>query len=87
MKKKQEIYERWTDLKEYFEVKQEMDSDAALMDKFLGKVHQGITTTGKDYITVIQGLTVEDSVIGVRWLQGIVDRVTAEAQRIMPVLA
>jgi hypothetical protein len=83
IKKKQEIYERWTDLKEYFEVKQEMDSDAALMDKFLGKVHQGITTTGKDYIAVIQGLATADSETGTQWLQGIIDDIMTEAQKII----
>ena len=43
--------------------------------------------TSKDYIAVIQALAAEDSEIGVRWLQGIVDGVTSEAQRIAPVLA
>jgi hypothetical protein len=56
------------------------------MDKFLEKAHQGISTSGKDYIAVIQGLAAEDSKIGTRWLQGIVDDIIAATQRIVPSL-
>jgi hypothetical protein len=43
--------------------------------------------TNKDYIAVIQELAAKDSENGVRWLQGIVDGVTSEVQRIMPAIA
>jgi len=84
---KPELYERWPELKGSFQVHQEKEGDAGLRDKFLDGVSRGISTTGKDYIAVIQGLAAEDSEIGIRWLQGIVDGVTAEAQGIVPSLA
>ena len=86
-RQKPEFYERWPELTDSFQIQQEKEGDTALRDKFLASVSRSIKTTGKDYITVIQGLAAEDSENGVRWLQGIVDRVTSEAQRIMPALA
>jgi hypothetical protein len=74
-------------LNDSFQFQQEKEGDASLKDKFLGGVSRGISTIGKDYIAVIQGLAAEDSENGTRWLQGIVDGVTAEAQRIVPSLS
>ena len=82
-----ELYKRWLELKDSFQVRQEKKGDVGLRDKFLESVSRRISTTGKDYIAVIQGVPAEDSENGVRWLQGIVDRVTSEAQRIIPALA
>jgi UDP-N-acetylglucosamine/UDP-N-acetylgalactosamine diphosphorylase len=79
--------ERWSRLNETLKVCQEKEGDTELRDKFLECVSRGISTSGKDYIAVIQGLAAEDSGIGVQWLQGIVDGVTSEAQSIMPALA
>ena len=86
-RQKPELYRRWPELKESFQVHQDNEGDASLLDKFLECVSKGTSTTGKDYVTVIQGLAAEDSEIGVRWLQKIVDGVTADAQRIAPSLA
>jgi len=86
LQQKQELYEHWPELKELFEMQQEKEGEASLMDKFLEKAHQGISTSGKDYIAVIQGLAAEDSKTGTRWLQGIVDDIIAGAQRIVPSL-
>jgi len=84
---KSELYERWSELNGSFQIQQEKEGDAGLRDKFLDGVSRGISTIGKDYIAVIQGLAAKDSENGTRWLQGIVDGVTAETQRIVPSLA
>jgi len=84
---KPDLFERWPELKESFKVYQEKEGDADLRDKFLDAVSRGISATGKDYIAVIHGLAAEDSQTGTRWLQEIVDGVTAEAQRIVPSLS
>jgi UDP-N-acetylglucosamine/UDP-N-acetylgalactosamine diphosphorylase len=81
------LHERWPELSESFQVNQGKEGDAGLRDKFLDGVSRGISTFGKDYITVIQGLATTDSEKGVQWLQRIVDDVVSEAQRIMPSLA
>jgi hypothetical protein len=84
---KPELYERWPELKGSLQVHQEKEGDAGLRDNFLDNVSRGISARGKDYIAVIQGLAAEDSETGTRWLQGIVDAVTAEALNIVPSLA
>jgi UDP-N-acetylglucosamine/UDP-N-acetylgalactosamine diphosphorylase len=83
---KSEIYECWPELNDSFQVHQQKEGDTGLRDKFLENVSKGISATGKDYIAVIQTLAAEDSENGVRWLQGIVDSITAAAQRIVPSL-
>jgi UDP-N-acetylglucosamine/UDP-N-acetylgalactosamine diphosphorylase len=84
---KPQLSERWPELAEAFEVCRESEGDVSLRDKFLESVVRGITTRDKDYIAVIQGLDLPDSEAGTRWLQGIVDDLTAEAGRIVPLLA
>jgi hypothetical protein len=86
-RQKPAISECWPRLNETLNAHQEKEGDTQLRDKFLECVSESISMTSKDYITVIQGLSAEDSENGVRWLQGIVDTVTSEAQRIMPTLA
>jgi len=81
------ISERWPRLNETLKVRQEKEGDTEPRDKFLECVSKSISPTNKDYINVIQGLAAEDTENGVRWLQGIVDGVTSEAQSIMPALA
>jgi len=81
------ISECWPRLNETLKVHQEKEGDTELRDRFLECVSRSISTTNKDYITVIQGLAAEDSENGVQWLQGIVDGVTSEAQSVMPALA
>ncbi len=81
------IPECWPRLNETLKVQQKKKGDTQLRDKFLECVTKSISMTGKDYISVIQGLAAEDSENGVRWLQGIVDGVTSEAQRRVPALA
>jgi UDP-N-acetylglucosamine/UDP-N-acetylgalactosamine diphosphorylase len=58
--------------------------DAGQRDSFLEKVRKGTARKGLDYISVIQGLSVSDTTIGTKWLQGIVDRVTNEALSVIP---
>ena len=81
-----DIYERWPELEESFNRWQEAQIDLSVMDIFLEKVVQGISISGKNYIAVIQGLKAEDAHNGTRWLQGIVDSIVTEAQRIVPSL-
>ena len=76
----------WLKLKDSFQVHQEKEGDRELRDKFLESVTRSISATGKDYIAVIQGLAAQDSENGIRWLQGIVDSVTADTESILPSL-
>ncbi len=82
-RQKPELYGHWPDLNESFKIHRKKEGDTGLRDKFLDSVSRGISARGKDYIAVIQGLAAEDSEIGTRWLQGIVDSLTTEARRIL----
>jgi UDP-N-acetylglucosamine/UDP-N-acetylgalactosamine diphosphorylase len=81
------LSECWPRLNETLKAHQEKKGDTQLRDKFLECVTKRISMTNRDYTAVIQGLAAEDSENGVRWLQGIVDGVTSDAQRIVPALA
>ena len=70
---KPELYERWSEIKDSIQSHQEKVGDAGLRDKFLEAVARRISTSGKNYIDVIQGLAAQDSEIGVCWLQEIVN--------------
>ena len=84
---KPELYERWPEVNESLKTHQKNEGATGLRDKFLDSVARGISATGKNYIAVIQGLAPEDSETGTRWLQGIVDGITTEVQRIVPSLS
>ena len=81
---KNELYTMWPELEESFRVLRIAEDKEGLRDPFLEKIFSGIKTSGKDYISVIKGLGVEDTETGTRWLQGIVDRITAEIIKIIP---
>jgi len=84
LQQKNELYRRWTDLEESFNSPRKNQEHNELKDLFLEKIRIGTKTYGKDYIAVIKGLDVEDAEIGTRWLQEIVDTVTAEALKVIP---
>jgi UDP-N-acetylglucosamine/UDP-N-acetylgalactosamine diphosphorylase len=84
LQQKQELYDRWTELEASFGAQRNMAGKDELRDEFCEKIRLGIKTWGKDYIAVIKGLQADDAEIGTRWLQGIVDAVTAEAFKLLP---
>ena len=83
-KQKQELSARWPRLQDLLNQSRDETGEARDRDSFLEKVQKGIRKSGLDYISVIQGLSPSDGVIGTRWLQGIVDRVTDDALSLIP---
>jgi hypothetical protein len=67
-----------------FKSQRNTEKKTRLKDIFLEKIDMGIKTSGKDYISVIKGLSIEDKNAGTGWLQGIVDSVTAESLKLIP---
>jgi len=84
LQQKKELYKRWTELEENFKYQRNTEEKTSLRDIFLEKIDIGIKTSGKDYISVIKGLSIEDKNAGTGWLQGIVDSITAESFKIIP---
>ena len=73
----------WSEARGCLEEQIAYAGDARVMDDFLENIQQGISSNGKAYITVIQGLNSDVSKVGTQWLQGIVDHITAETQQLM----
>jgi UDP-N-acetylglucosamine/UDP-N-acetylgalactosamine diphosphorylase len=73
----------WSEARRFLEEQIGYAGDVRVMDAFLKNIQQEISSKGKDYITVIQGLNSDESKIGTQWLQGIVDHITAETQQLM----
>ena len=81
---KKELVAQWPRLKDSLDQGLSETGTERHRDSFLEKIQKGIQKNGPDYITVIQGLPASDSVIGTRWLQGIVDRVVDDALNFIP---
>ncbi|MGB2930647.1 MAG: protein GlmU, partial [Desulfobacterales bacterium] len=84
LQQKNELFKRWSEMEEYFKSQRNAEENKGLRDVFLEKLDLGIKTSGKDYILVIKGLSIEDTKAGTDWLQGIVDHITAGALKIIP---
>jgi UDP-N-acetylglucosamine/UDP-N-acetylgalactosamine diphosphorylase len=84
LQQKNELYNRREDLEESFSSLRKNPEHNELRDIFLEKIQIGTKTSGKDYIAVIKGLDVEDTAIGTRWLQGIVDTTISDALKVIP---
>jgi UDP-N-acetylglucosamine/UDP-N-acetylgalactosamine diphosphorylase len=81
---KKEIHDNWPKLKEMLINLQSYSGKEKLRDRFLESISSGIQSAGKDYITVIKGLQPQESDVGTRWLQGIVDHVADSALKVIP---
>ena len=84
LQQKNELHKRWAALEENFNFRRKTEDKRNLRDIFLEKIDSAIKTSGKDYLSVIKGLSIEDKNTGTRWLQGIVDAITIEAFNVMP---
>jgi len=80
----QELNQRWTELKNLFLEQQANQGHQELRDKFAEKIVRQISRCGRDYVAVIQSLDRQDSEMGTRWLQGIIDEIVGESHRIVP---
>jgi len=84
MHQKKELRDRWPEMEEAFKVNKNKEVDLSFRDQFLETINRGIKMSGKDYIPVIKGLSSEDANQGTKWLQGIVDDITAQIIEIIP---
>ena len=86
LKQRLELHERWTELKESLTIEKAHESNGGLMERFLEKVLDGISKSGKDYLRVIQGLDPADAELGTQWLLKTVDDSLIEFKKNMPAL-
>jgi UDP-N-acetylglucosamine/UDP-N-acetylgalactosamine diphosphorylase len=84
LKQKNEFYNKWTEMEDYFSSLKNIEVKEDLKDMFLETIRLGIIKTGKDYISVITKLKSEDKKHGSRWLQSIVDHIVDGVLKIIP---
>jgi len=84
MHQKDELRDRWPEMEEAFKTHKNKEGDLSIRDLFLETINRGIKKFGRDYIPVIKGLSVENTTPGTKWLQCIVDDITAQIIEIIP---
>ncbi|MBW1608487.1 MAG: hypothetical protein JRJ74_10380 [Deltaproteobacteria bacterium] len=84
LKQKNEFLERSDELEDYFRSQENIAVEENLRDAFMEKIRQGVQTSGKDYISVIDGLDDADKEHGTLWLQSIVDHIIVNAFEFLP---
>ncbi len=84
MRQKNELRERWPEMEEAFKTNKNKEGDLSIRDLFLETINREIKMSGENYIPVIKSLSVENATQGTKWLQGIVDNITAQIIEIMP---
>lgn len=71
-KQKEELSANWPEIEETFTSGKEATVDLATRDSFIKIIYKR-TKDASDYVTVIQGLDKDASIMGTAWLQNIVD--------------
>jgi len=84
MNQKNELRDRWPEMEDVFKTHENKEDNLSIRDSFLETINRGIKMTGKDYIPVIRGLSVENATQGTKWLQGIVDDIAAQVLESIP---
>ena len=84
LQQKKELYDSWPELEGLFKEQLHNGGDQSSRDIFLEKIYLGIRKSGKDYISVIKGLEREEAETGTLWLKGIVECITDNTLKIIP---
>ncbi len=81
---KQELFDRWQDVRAVFVNGLEDPGDDSVREGFLEEVARHAKENGGGYVTVIQGLDESWAVQGSKWLQGIVDGINDKVFDVLP---
>jgi UDP-N-acetylglucosamine/UDP-N-acetylgalactosamine diphosphorylase len=84
IQQKNELYQRRLELSAFLAAGDDGEAEPEIHDRFLRILDRAISEKGKDYLGVIQSLEPEDAAVGIDWLQGMVDRITAHAMARLP---
>jgi UDP-N-acetylglucosamine/UDP-N-acetylgalactosamine diphosphorylase len=82
-----EVYNNCSQLERLFLMQTSWQGNTNFRDSFLEAVHQGISESGKAYLSVIRGISEKSCESGTAWLQGMIDHIVKEALEIFPLLA
>ncbi|NNL43390.1 MAG: hypothetical protein HKO79_12945 [Desulfobacterales bacterium] len=82
MRQKNELREKWPEIKGGFKASNE--GNQSVRDTFLEVINRAIKESGRDYIPVIKNISDKNAALGTKWLQGIVDNISALAIDMIP---
>jgi UDP-N-acetylglucosamine/UDP-N-acetylgalactosamine diphosphorylase len=84
LEQRQALRKAWPRLADHLEACRACSGDPNIRDRFIHVVEKSIQETDNDYITLIKTLKPDEAQTGTQWLQGIVDEVTAGADKVLP---
>lgn len=80
----QDFFIHWPQMKAVFEQMLEYPGESEPMDRFLAIIDSHLEKGQNIYLDTIQGLTAEETGVGVEWLESIVNKTKREVMRLMP---
>ena len=78
------FFDRWSDLEQVFREGLDQEGEPAQKEAFLGFVEKAIKEKGRDYLTAIKNLPEKESLVGVTWLDGLINEITRNIWEILP---
>ncbi len=80
---KEKFYKKWDQLEDLLLSKKENHGDSDKRESFLKSLQDSIKRNGSFYLSAIKGLDQKEAKKGTVWLQGIVDSIVREAEKIV----
>ncbi len=77
------FFEKWVELEQTFMAGLDQGGESAKKETFLAFVENAVKERGSDYLMVIKNLAEKESLVGIAWLQGIVDEIARNIQDII----
>lgn len=84
LQSQQEFFDKWSEMEQVFKRSLETGGISSQREVFLGIIEKAASKHGRDYLTVINGLTEVEASAGTDWLQGLVDQITKNAMAVLP---
>lgn len=78
------FFKKWQDMEGLLKDSLSNEGDPVKRTGFMETIKKNISRHGKDYISVIKGLSEQESLTGVFWLQGLIDDISGRALALLP---
>ena len=82
----QEFFDRWPDIEGIIRDSYDFEGNSQKKEMFLNIIDKGLDSEPRDYITVIKGLSKNESGIGIDWLQELVEDISRKVFALLPKL-
>lgn len=82
----QEFFDRWPDIEGVIMDSYDFEGNSQIKEMFLNIIDKRLGSEPRDYITVIKGLSKNESEIGIDWLQELVEDISRKVFALLPTL-